>query len=134
MRKHTWLLTVMTVCVLVGTGCKPSNENGSTATSGAPANTASEAADRTAPSSPPTAGHPWSRQEIEAWLRGDLGLVEVSLTPAGGDNYTGTGKDEQGTPYTLKVTQSPGHIVCEHQSPARTAPGKFTTGKIEFGK
>lgn len=88
---------------------------------------------RQAPSSPPTAGHPWSQAEVEAWLKDDLGLVQVSLTSTGGDNYAGTGKDAAGTPYMVKVTQRPGRIVCEHQSPARTAPGKFTTGKIEFG-
>jgi hypothetical protein len=71
---------------------------------------------------------------VEAWIREDLGLVEIALTPGGEGNYAGTGKDQGGVQYKLKVTQRPGQIVLDHESPARTAPGKMTTGQIKFGK
>ena len=126
-------LGVVAVALVVG-GCK--NDRGAaSAHSGAGGESGAQpAAERAAPSSPPSAGHPWSRGDVEAWVKGDLGLVEVNLTPAGGDNYSGSGKGDRGTPYTLKVTQGPGKIVCEHRSPAPTAPGKFVTGTIQFGK
>ena len=59
---------------------------------------------------------------------------KYALTPESEGSYTGTGKDEQGVKYKLKVTQRPGQIVLDHESPARTAPGQVTTGQIKFGK
>ena len=69
-----------------------------------------------------------------AWIREDMGLTDMTLTPGSDGSFTGTGKDPGGVVYKLKVTQKPGQIVLDHESPARTAPGKMTTGQIKFGK
>jgi len=69
-----------------------------------------------------------------ARIREDLGLAEMTLTPGSDGSFTGTGKDDGGVVYKLKVTQRPGQIVLDHESPARTAPGKVTTGQVKFGK
>jgi hypothetical protein len=126
-------IIALTVSAALLCGCKESKSGGSGASNAGQSADAPTADGKSAPGAPPSAGHPWSQNDVEAWLREDLGLVQVSLKASGGDNYEGSGKDGDGTPYTLKVTQMPGRIVCEHRSPARTAPGKFTTGKIEFG-
>src|SRR5437899_12634521 len=76
-----------------------------------------------APKSPPTASRLWTQGEVEAWIREDMGLVEIALTPGSDGSYAGTGKDQGGVQYKLKVTQRPGQILLDHESPARTAPG-----------
>src|SRR5258705_12489264 len=87
-----------------------------------------------APKFPPRASRLWTQAEVEAWIRADLGLGETSLTPGSDGSYTGTGKDEGGVKYKLKVTQRPGQIVLDHESPARTATGQVTKGQRRFGE
>ena len=120
----------MALAVSVAAGCKEDRKGGTTGTG----TSSSGSSVVEAPKSPPTASRLWTQAEVEAWIRDDLGLVEMSLTPGSDGSYTGTGKDPGGVNYKLKVTQKPGQIVLDHESPAPTAPGKMRTGQIKFGK
>jgi hypothetical protein len=123
-----WMVAVWLAAALAcAAGCKETKSTSST-----PADGAGDHAEKY-PSSPPTASRLWTQSEVDAWIRDDLGLVELSLTPSGAGNFTGTGRDEAGRPYTLTVTQKPGQIRCDHKSPAPTAPGQFKSGSIVFG-
>jgi hypothetical protein len=118
--------------VLVGAivvGCKEEKRAGAGRANSSSAS--SGAAER--PKAPPTASALWTQDQVEAWIREDLGLVEMSLTPGSGGSFTGTGKDERGVSYKLKVTQKPGQIVLDHEYPAPTAPGQMAKGQIRFG-
>ena len=125
------LSVVLAACLLVVVGCK---EEGKSRSGGATGGGSSSSSNVERPKSPPTASHLWTQAEVEAWIREDLGLAEMSLTPGSNGSYTGTGKDDGGVVYKLKVTQRPGQIVLDHESPARTAPGKMATGQVIFGK
>lgn len=46
-----------------------------------------------------------TKSEVEAELKKELKLTEVSLTESDEGGYTGTGQNAGGTKYTLKVTQ-----------------------------
>jgi hypothetical protein len=120
---------VLAGAVLVG--CKEEKRSGA-ARGSSSSSSSSGAVER--PKSPPTASALWTQGQVEAWIREDLGLVEMSLTPGDGGSFTGTGKDGRGLPYKLKVTQKPGGIVLDHEYPAPTAPGQMAKGQIRFGK
>jgi hypothetical protein len=130
MKQLTWYL-LLALCLV---GCK--EEKKGTSSSGRTPTGSSSSSSSTVerPKSPPTASHLWSQAEVEAWIREDMGLTEITLTPGSDGSFTGTGKDAGGVNYKLKVTQRPGQIVLDHESPARTAPGKMMTGQIKFGK
>ncbi|MDB5320662.1 MAG: hypothetical protein JWN40_2293 [Phycisphaerales bacterium] len=119
--------------LVAAAGCKEDRKGGSSG-AGSSSSPSSGSSSVESPKSPPTASRLWTQAEVEAWIREDLALVETSLAPGSGGSYTGTGKDEGGVVYKLNVTQRPGEIVLDHESPARTAPGKVTTGQIKFGK
>jgi hypothetical protein len=120
---------VLAGAVLVG--CKEEKRAGAPRGSSSSSSSSSGAVER--PKSPPTASALWTQEQVEAWIREDLGLVEMSLTPGSGGSFTGTGKDARGVPYKLKVTQRPGQIVLDHEYPAPTAPGQMAKGQIRFG-
>jgi hypothetical protein len=130
MRRVLWCAALT---VLIAAGCKEEKKGGSSGT-GETASSSTDSAKVERPKSPPTASRLWTQAEVEAWIREDLGLAEMTLTPGENGIYTGTGKDNAGVKYTLKVTQKPGQIVLDHESPAPTAPGKMKTGQIKFGK
>jgi hypothetical protein len=123
---------VLTACLLVVAGCKDEGKSRSGGAGGGGSSSSSSTVKR--PKSPPTASRLWTQAEVEAWIREDMGLTELTLTPGSDGSFTGTGKDAGGVNYKLKVTQRPGQIVLDHESPARTAPGKMMTGQIKFGK
>jgi hypothetical protein len=123
------LSVVLAACLVAG--CK---EEGKSRSGGAAGDGSSSSSNVERPKSPPTASHLWTQAEVEAWIREDLGLKEMTLTPGSDGSFTGTGKDAGGVNYKLKLTQRPGQIVLDHESPARTAPGKMATGQIKFGK
>ena len=68
----------------------------------------------------------WNQSQVETYLKEQLKLSELSLTSAGGENYTGSGKGTDGQSYTMNVKQVPGGIACEF----RTDTGG---GRISFG-
>jgi hypothetical protein len=115
----------------VAVGCKEEKRAGAPR-GGSSSSSSSGGVER--PKSPPTASALWTQEQVEAWIREDLGLVEMSLTPGSGGSFTGTGKDARGVQYKLKVTQRPGQIVLDHEYPAPTAPGRMAKGQIKFGK
>ena len=69
----------------------------------------------------------WDQAQVEAYLKQDLKLTEVSLTGTGGGSYTGTGKGLDGKAYRLDVKQVPGGIACEYVA------GETGRGRISFG-
>ena len=113
----------MALAVLLAGGCKEDRKSGTPGKGTSSAG--SSAVER--PKSPPTASHLWTQAEVEAWIREDLGLTEMTLTPGSDGSFTGTGKDEGGVKYKLKVTQKPGQIVLDHESPAPTVSTRPTT-------
>jgi len=124
--RYLVLSGVLIACLVAG--CKEEKKGG------AAGGGSSSSSNAERPKSPPTASHLWTQAEVEAWIREDLGLAEMTLTPGSDGSFTGTGKDDGGVVYKLKVTQRPGQIVLDHESPARTAPEKVTTGQVRFGK
>ncbi|HVU89624.1 MAG TPA: hypothetical protein VHD36_20005 [Pirellulales bacterium] len=68
----------------------------------------------------------WNKSQVETYLKDALKLSEVSLAPAVGDDYTGTGKGTDGQNYKMKIKQVPGGIACEFE----TENGR---GRISFG-
>jgi hypothetical protein len=128
MRRVFWCAAL---AVLVAVGCKEEKKGGSSSSGAAGA---SDSGKVERPKSPPTASRLWTQGEVEAWIREDFGLTEMALTPGDAGSFSGTGKDEAGVKYTLRVTQRPGLIVLDHERPAPTAPGKMMTGQVRFWK
>jgi hypothetical protein len=54
----------------------------------------------------------WTKEEVEIWVRQDLKLAQVTLTPQAEHGFTGTGLGFNGRNYTLTVKQIPGGIKC----------------------
>jgi hypothetical protein len=69
----------------------------------------------------------WKQGQIEEWLKQELKLTELKLSPAGEKSYKGNGQDVAGKSYQLKVIQSADRIVCEHSSGAGST-GEFMLG------
>jgi hypothetical protein len=69
----------------------------------------------------------WNREQVETYLKQDLKLTSVNLTPAGGDNYTGTGTTADGRTLQLNVKQVPGGIACTFED------DRGGSGRIAFG-
>lgn len=53
-----------------------------------------------------------TQEEVEIWLRQDLKLAQVILTPQPEHGFAGTGVGFNGRNYTLTVKQVPGGIKC----------------------
>jgi hypothetical protein len=112
-------------------GCKKNP----VAASGASADSTRDATNPTHPSHAPTEGHPWTKSDVIAWIHDCLGLADINLESAANNGFTGTGKNDAGTIFNLKVTQKPGEIVCEYEPvPRPGSRGPVPTGKIEFKK
>jgi hypothetical protein len=110
--------------VLHGAGCDVS----------APATKATKVPAGQTPAAPPgailaeDATGIWNQPQVEQYLREDLKLTQVSLTPSGGDgNYTGTGTTADGRTLQLQVKQVPGGIACDFQD------DRGGSGRIAFG-
>jgi hypothetical protein len=69
----------------------------------------------------------WSQSQVEEYLKQDLKLSQLSLTPAGGDDYTGTGTTADDRTLQLQVKQVPGGIACTFED------GQGGSGRIAFG-
>jgi hypothetical protein len=124
-----WIVAVWLAAALAcAGGCKETKSTSST-----PADGAGDHAEKY-PSSPPTASRLWTQSEVDAWIRDDLGLVDLSLTPSGAGKFTGTGRDEAGRPYTLIVTQKPGQIRCDHKSPPQLRPASSKAEASSSGR
>src|SRR4051794_34334548 len=111
--RYSVISMVLAGCLVVG--CKEEGKSRSGGAAGGGGSSSSSNVER--PKSPPTASHLWTQAEVEAWIREDLGLTEMTLTPGSDGSFTGTGKDPGGVAYKLKVTQRPGQIVLDHESP-----------------
>ena len=70
----------------------------------------------------------WTKDEIEVWVRQDLKLAQVTLTPEAEHGFTGTGLGFNGRNYTLTVKQIPGGIKCWFQDDFGGS------GNMAFGK
>ncbi len=55
-------------------------------------------------------------EELKTWVTNSLKLRNVSLTNTGGSNFEGTGQNAKGETCQLKITQTPGNIVCDYTS------------------
>lgn len=69
----------------------------------------------------------WTQSQVEQWLKKDLKLTELTLSPDGNGNYKGTGRNDTGLALQLTVTQVPGGIACEFSG------GPGNSGRIAFG-
>lgn len=57
----------------------------------------------------------WTKEEVETWVRQDLKLAQVNLTPQPDHGFSGTGLGLNGRNYTLTIKQIPGGIKCSFQ-------------------
>jgi hypothetical protein len=54
----------------------------------------------------------WTKDEVEMWVRQDLKLARVTLTPAAEHGFSGSGLGLDGRQFTLTIKQIPGGIKC----------------------
>jgi hypothetical protein len=71
-------------------------------------------------------GH-WNQSQVETWLKQDLKLSTLTLTPVGEHDFSGTAVTTQGESLRLNVKQVPGGIKCSHDN------GRGGSGEIAFG-
>jgi hypothetical protein len=129
MNSLAWKSTACGLGILLSVvGCS-AKTNSATGSATAPVNSTTsptpESIEPEASTKPKAAGY-WSQAQVEGYLIEELKLTDLSLTRAGGENYTGTGTGRDGNKYRLNVKQVPGGIACD-----------FTTdiggGKVSFG-
>lgn len=66
----------------------------------------------------------WNQSQVDAWIRQQLKVTELTLAADGERAFKGTGRDAAGTAYELKVTQSENRIQCEYTSSSGTGKGQ----------